>query len=179
MYAVGSLILYGRTGVCRVEDVTELPAAGEKGEVRAFYLLRPLYQNGTIMAPVKSVDDGTLPSRPIMSRAEAGAFVKELPALEAEPCRSHSQNLLREHYRRQLEDPTSRGLALLIRSIYRKNQEARAANRRPGAVDQRFLEEAEDLLYGELAAALGMTRDEVQDHMDAALGAKTAGAPQS
>ena len=84
MYANGALILYGRTGVCRVESVTERRLPGEK-QTAPYYLMRPLYQSGTIVAPVEKVEDGTLFSRPIMDREQAQAFIQALPTVPVEP----------------------------------------------------------------------------------------------
>lgn len=158
LYAAGTLILYGRTGVCRVEGVTERTLPGEK-EPTLFYLLRPQYQNGTISAPVEKVEDGTIFSRALMSREQARAFIEALPTLPATPYYNQNLNQLRDHYRQQLQSLTALDLAQLIRSIYQKRQESK--NRKLSVVDQRFMDEAEGLLYGELAAALGISREEV------------------
>ena len=162
MYQAGTLILYGRTGVCRVEGVAERTPPGGRKPV-SYYLLRPLYQAGTIAAPVEKVEDGAIASRPIIGREQAQALIEALPALPAEPYHSQNLNQLRDHYRQQLQSLTVLDMARLIRSIYAKGQEEERRKRKLSAVDQRFLEEAETLLYGELAAALGIGRDEVRD----------------
>jgi len=160
LYAAGTLILYGRTGVCRVEGVTEKKLPGERQPV-LFYLLRPLYQNGTIAVPVEKVEDGTIFTRTLMSREQARDFITALPALPAEPYHSENLNQLKDYYRRQMQCLTSIDLARLIRSIYRKRQEAESRKRKLSVVDQRVMDEAEALLYGELAAALDISREEV------------------
>lgn len=164
MYTAGTLILYGRTGVCRVESVTEKAVPGGTGS-RAYYLLRPLYQNGTIAAPVEKLEDGTIFSRPLMSREQAQALIESLPTLPAEPYHNQNLNQLRDHYRQQLQSLAGPDLAQLVRSIYAKKQEAIVRNRKLSVVDQRFMDEAESLLYGELASALGIGRDEVQGYI--------------
>lgn len=50
MFQPGDLVVYGPTGVCRVEAVTcPKPAPGEKE--RPYYQLRPLHQDGVIYTP--------------------------------------------------------------------------------------------------------------------------------
>ena len=66
MYQIGDLIVYGSTGVCRVEAV-ETPRHRPGEEERQYYLLRPLYQDGTIRIPV----DTKVFMRPVISREEA------------------------------------------------------------------------------------------------------------
>jgi len=170
MYAVGTLILYGRTGVCRVEDVADRVPPGERA-ARRYCLLRPLYQSGTIAAPVDKLEDGTIFSRPLMSEREARAFIASLPSLRAEPYHNQNLNQLKDHYRQQLQSLTCRDLALLIRSIYRKKQELETRGKKLSVVDQRFMEEAEALLFGELAAALGIDRDQVRGTIEELLSA--------
>ncbi|MBR1660625.1 MAG: hypothetical protein IJ705_09935 [Oscillospiraceae bacterium] len=157
MYAVGDLILYGRTGVCRVEEIDEPAPRGEEA-ARRFYRLRPLYQNCSIRVPV----EGKVFSRPIVSRGEAESLIRRMPELEAEPYYNRNLNQLREYYRKSLESCRCEDLAMLTKSLYRKKREAEASRRKFGTVDERYMKEAEDLLYGELAAALEIERGDVQ-----------------
>jgi len=78
----GRLILYGQASVCRVEGVVEWTLPGEKGPI-PFCLLRPLYQNGTISAPVEKVEDRTIFSRALMNWKQAQELIEVLPALPA------------------------------------------------------------------------------------------------
>ncbi len=169
MYATGTLILYGRTGVCRVEGIAERALSGRKGTA-PYYLMRPLYQDGTIGAPVEKMEDGTIFSRPIMNREQAQALIRALPSLSAEPYHNQNMNQLKEHYRQQLSSFSCRDMARLLSSIYAKKQEAEGRKRKLGAVDQRFMEETEALLYGELAAALEIDRAEVPSYIASTLG---------
>jgi len=164
VYKIGEKILYGRTGVCVVEEIVSKRLSGEK-EDRLFYTLRPLYQSCSISIPV----DSKVFSRPIMSADEAKALIVTLPTLEAEPCREKNLNRLRDHYREIIESCEGRRLAMLGISIYRKKLEAEAARRKLGAVDERFMKEAEELLFGELAAALGIERTSVHDFIKKSL----------
>lgn len=168
MYQTGQFILYGKTGVCRVDGTVSRTVPGRKTP-RLYYVLHPLYQKESIWAPVENVDNGMIFTRPIMSRDEAQAFIEKLPALEAEPYYSQNLGQLREHYRQQFENLTGEDLASLICSIYHKKERAKAENRKLGTVDQQFIDDAENLLFGELAAALGIDRDQVRDYISETL----------
>ena len=50
-------------------------------------------------------------------------------------------------------------------SIYLKWRQAEAQKRRLGMVDERYMKQAERLLYGELAAALDIPYEEVQPYI--------------
>lgn len=51
-------------------------------------------------------------------------------------------------------------------SIRAKRRQLSDQNRRLGMVDERFLKQAEQLLYGELAVALRLSPEEVQADVD-------------
>ena len=85
MYQVGELIVYGGTGVCRVEAV-ETPQQRGPEAGRQYYLLKPLYQDGTIRIPV----DSKVFMRPVISRQEAEALIDAIPGMHAEAC--HERN---------------------------------------------------------------------------------------
>ena len=156
MYQVGDLILYGRTGVCCVKEIVE-----DKNGTK-FYTLCPLYQNCNISSPVGS---GKVYSRPIITREEAEALIAQMPSVAAQPYYNRNLNQLREYYRSQLESPDCATLILLVKSLYVKKKEAEEQMRKFGAVDERFMKEAENLLFGEFAAALDIERDEVEKYI--------------
>ena len=78
MFAAGDLVIYGGEGVCRVESVG-MPETEGIDKTKAYYTLSPLYRTGQVMTPV---DTGVL-MRPVMTPAEADAFLTALPELPA------------------------------------------------------------------------------------------------
>jgi len=154
MFQPGDLIVYGRTGVCRVEGIEEY-----KGQ--AFYVLSPLYQNCDIKTPV----DGKVFMRPVITREEADELIDMIPQVEAQPCESKALRELTEHYQSLLNCHECKDLVELTMSIYAKKKAAEKEKRKFGVVDERFLREGEALLYGELAAALDIPVDEVPGYI--------------
>ena len=51
MFQPGDLVVYGATGVCRVEEIT-CPNPTGLDRNRQFYLLKPLRQDGIIDTPL-------------------------------------------------------------------------------------------------------------------------------
>ena len=68
-----------------------------------------------------------------------------------------------EHYETRIKSHSCRDLMELTMSIYRKRDEVHSRKKKLGSVDLRFMKRAEDLLFGELAAALDIPRDQVTD----------------
>ena len=94
MFQPGDLVVYGPTGVCRVEAVTcPKPAPGEKE--RPYYQLRPLHQDGVIYTPA---DQTKIPIRPVISAQEADALIDEISSIHATAYHAPSLQLLSRHY---------------------------------------------------------------------------------
>lgn len=155
MYELGSLILYGRTGVCRVEEIKTDPATGA-----VYYVLQPLYQTCCVTIPANNPKVFT---RPIITREQALELISRMPTMEAEPYHNRNLNQLRAYYLEQLDCRSCEGLAKLAKSIFLKRQQAEQQKKKFGVIDERFLKEAENLLFGEFAAVLGIARNEVEN----------------
>lgn len=176
MFQPGELVIYGTTGVCRVEELTRPNTSGPDRE-KLFYLLKPLHQDGIIYTPVES---GKVPMRAVISAEEAEAIIDLIPSMEAEAYHGATLQALAQHYQLAVRSTECRDLMELMMSIYAKRRQAESQNRRLGMVDERFMKQAERLLYGELSVALGIPMDDVQPYIaqrvDGDLPGGTAGA---
>ena len=156
MYQAGELVVYGAEGVCRVAAIGPLEMRGaQKGT--DYYTLTPLYGTGKIFIPV----DTNVSIRPVMTRAEAEALIDRIPEIPEEVYENNNPRLLNEHYQALLKSYDCVDLVRLIRAIYAKGQRGR----RLGQVDERTFKKAEEMLHGELAAALDILPDQVKDYI--------------
>ena len=160
MFATGDLIVYGGTGVCRVEGVETPKMKGTDGK-RQYYMLKPLYQDGTIMIPV----DTKIFMRPVISAKEAEALIDMIPSVRAEAYHDRNFTQLAAHYEQSIGTHDCSDLVELIMSIYAKKQYVESQNRKFGQVDARYMKRAENLLYGELSVALDMPMDDVRGYI--------------
>ena len=161
MFQPGELLVYGTTGVCRVEEITT-PDITRADRGRRYYLLKPLYQDGVIYAPV---DSDKVPIRPVISREEAEAIIDLIPSIRAEACRAPTLQVLAQHYQSAVRSHDCKELLELMMSIYAKQRQAEAQKRRLGMVDERYMKQAERLLYGELSVALNIPYEDVQPYI--------------
>ena len=164
MFRTGELVLYGGTGVCRVEDIVqkELPDG-----TRDYYVLQPLYQDCVISTPVNSTK---VFIRSVITREQAEELIDKIPSVKAKAYHNRVLRQLAEHYEQSLKSHDCEDLVKLTMSIYAKKQDMIRQNRKFGAVDERFMKRAEELLFGELGAALGIDKDEVPDYIAARVG---------
>lgn len=159
MYDIGQLIVYSSRGVCRVKDIQMMRVDNEE---RLYYKLEPLFQDCSILIPTDSSETFV---RPIMTREEAENLIDQIPTIHAEAFHSHATREVAEHYEAVLNTHDTLELLEMTMSIYAKKKYAERHNRKFGSVDEHFMKRAEDLLFGELSAALCIPRNEVQQYI--------------
>lgn len=158
-FAIGDLIVYGETGVCRVEDVVEKEFLGV---VCPCYKLQPLYQSCMIFTPA---DNEAVFMRRIISQEEASALIEGYSSVAPEDCPPASPRELAERYDKIIKLHDCSALIKLSVSIRAKREVLAEKKKKLSAVDERYLKRAEDLLLGELAAALGTDKQSVSSQI--------------
>lgn len=161
MYRIGELVLYENIGVCKVLDIV-LRDAVQEGEGQLYYMLSPLYQNYIIYALVHATK---VFMRPIISRAEAERIVGLISTTRTKAYHNRILSQLSEHYDALLKTHDCSDLVKLTVSLHAKKQDVERQKRKLGAMDERFMKRAEELLFGELAAALEIQKDKVPQYI--------------
>lgn len=167
MYQVGDKIIYGSNGVCVIDEIKMIETPHTL-EARPYYVIRPMFQDCKISVPV----DTTVFMRPVISAAEADALVDSIPGISAEPYYNSALRQLQEYYDMKLSSHKCEDLVELTMSLYRKKKKTEEQKRKFGAIDERYMKRAEDLLYGELSAALEIPKDDVPQYIEDRLTAK-------
>lgn len=157
MFQKGDLIVYGNTGVCKVEDVGIPQHVSAAQEGRQYYTLTPVHSTGTIYAPV----DSPVFMRKVITPQQAMDLIASIPHIRENPCRNRDQKLLAEHYRSLLQSHDCQDLVQLIKTVYLKQQTMNECGKKPGITDMQYRKRAEILLHGELSAVLGIPLEEI------------------
>ena len=161
MFKSGELIYYGKTGVCEVVDVVARPNKSAGGS-DLYYQLKPFYQTCLISVPV---DNDKIYIRKIITEDEVYSLISAIPDMDDTAFYCSNLNQLKDHYRQIIDSRDNYELMRLILSVRRKRTEVIANKKKLGAVDEKFLRDAEGLLYGEFAAVLGIDRDDVEGYI--------------
>ena len=163
MLCIGDKVVYGNMGVCTVKDITERgPRAAEGGG--KYYVLEPVYQSCVIYAPA---DNPKVFIRPVISAERANQLIDMIPNMRTEAFHSGTIQGLAEHYKAALDTHDCEDLIELVMSIYAKKLAAESRSRKIGTVDARFMKQAEELLNGEFAQALGIPKEAVPAYIAA------------
>lgn len=156
MFQINDIVLYGAEGVFKIAEIAEMDFKGEKTE---YYVLKSLYnKTATIFVPAGN-KDLLAKMRKVLSPEEIYHIVKEMPDenliwIEDENCR------LKE-YKEILLKGEHREIIKLIKTLYLHKQEQLKIGKNLHKVDERFLKDAEKLLYDEFAYVLKIKPEQV------------------
>ncbi len=163
MFEKGTCIVYGNTGVCRVEEIGPIHGISGSDPEKVYYRLKPVRTGGTIYAPV----DTKVFMRRVMTRQEADELIRQMPSISEEVCSSKDQRILNEHYKASLRTHSCEELVRLIKSVYAKNRRLIQKGKKVGKTDVEYRKKAEALLYDELSVSLEVPFEKVKAYVQA------------
>ena len=160
MFEIGTCIICGQHGVCRVEAIGPLKLYDSSPE-KEYYTLNPLYsKGGVIYVPA---DSDKIVMREIISQDEAEKLIKEIDRIEE--LRIENEKRRDDIFKKALRSCDYREWVQIIKTLYIRRQKRIALGKKVTASDERYLKAAEDNLYGELAIALGIQKKEVEKYV--------------
>ncbi len=160
MFKQGDLIIYSNEGVCRVEEIC--PHKGLSGGEKLYYRLAPVYGSGFIFIPV----DTKVFMRSVITKEDAENLIAKIPEIKSAAIDTNNQKMLSEYYRSSFTSHKCEDLLQLIKTVYVKTQKLIINGKKPGQTDRRYMKRAEELLHGELAAALEIPFDDVGEYIE-------------
>lgn len=158
MFEVNELVVYENSGVCRIESIEEVSfPSGPK----TCYILKPVYtKEGTIYSPVNNPN---VMMRPVITKEEAMDLIHSIPETEVQTFEGLRASELEGKYRDAARSQKCHDLIPLAMAIYKKTRNARKAGKKVSELDDRFLKRLNDQIDGELAIALGIGKEDVQE----------------
>lgn len=166
MYSVNERIHYGGSGVCVIQEIATMRFGRSREQ---YYVLKPVYQNSSVIyVPVQN-EQLTAKMRPVMSKEEVDRLIDsmdEIPtAWEEDP------QLRKANFDALLRSNECRSLIILIKTLNAHRERRQASGKTLHVADEGFLREAQRLLYDEFAGALGIQPDQVREYIRTKLGA--------
>ena len=158
MFKVGEYVVYGNTGVCKVEGIGPLSIGSSDKD---YYTLVPVYgRNSRIYA---AVDSDKVIIRPIMTRQESDALIDEME--EIGTLFIGDEKRREEIYKETMKTCDCKEWMRIIKTLYSRKMDRLSKGKKVTSSDERYLQMAEENLYGELAFSLQMPKEEVEEFM--------------
>lgn len=158
MYRVGEFVVYGVTGVCRVERVGEINLS-ESSKGKKYYTLVPVYAKGSkLFTPI---DSKKVLIRHVLTKEEALSLIDEIPDIDEIWVEDIKKREI--IYKETLRKCDCRECIRIIKTLYLRNEMRVQSGKKISGYDERYLHAAKEFLYGELAIALGIGKDQVEE----------------
>ncbi len=156
MFKVDETILYGTDGVCRIADMIQKNIDGKNKD---FYVLRPIYDSSATIFVPKDNSELTGRMKRVISAEEAHELIRNMP--EEETIWIENESERKEKYKAIITNGDRRKLVQLVKTLYLHQKDQKSKGRKLHMCDERFLKDAERILYDELALVLDIGRSQV------------------
>ena len=158
MFSVGELLIYGTNGVCRVDEVCSSPF--DAADTRLFYKLTPTPDRANLVI-YTPVDNEKVVIRPLMSEREARELLDSLSEIGVIEVPLEKKR--RDIYRELVATAEPKVYVSIIKTVAQRREEFKRTRRRLPDIDNDAEHIAKTGLYGELAAVLGLSREEIHE----------------
>ena len=142
MYKIGSIVVYGTEGLCKICDITERTFGKETSE---YYVLSPLSNEAETVFVPKNNEKVLKRMRSILSRERASELLEAAPSEYGEWVENDRER--QQMYKQILLCGSSEDLLMMTRALYLHQIELLERGRKLHAADERFLKEAEKMLF--------------------------------
>lgn len=160
MYKIGELVVYGTYGVCEISNIgsIDLPMIDK---TKQYYTLTPYYKREDVV--YASVENDSTIMRSVITKEDANALIKQIPDIKETVISNEKE---RENtYKTTIRTCDVTQLIGIIKTISRRKNERLINGKKVTVLDERYLKQASEQLYGELAVALDMDKADIENYI--------------
>lgn len=161
MFTVNDLIIYGAHGICKIAGIEEKDFMGVKEK---YFVLKPVKKsdNSTYFVPTGN-ETLAAKMRKLLSEEEINELIDAMANEQANWIANENQR--KEKYKAIISEGNHTELIKMIKAIFFEKKEREANGKRLHASDERFLKDAEQLLYGEFQYVLKLNEEELMAYI--------------
>ncbi len=163
MFNIGDLVVYNKTGVCRVNSVGKSTVIKSDSD---YYTLKPLHSPDTIYVPV----DTKAYMRAIMDKDEAQALILRLDEIPEKLCTDRRLAVQKEFYGAAIQSHNFEEIIGIIKGLYTKSTRPTAGTKPLTSTETQFFAAAKSLFEQEISASLDIELESVPQYIQTALG---------
>ena len=152
MFKVDDYIMYGRTGVCKVVDITNEKFIN--GEERKYYVLSPIHNNNNTIIKIP-LDNTKVPMRKIISKEDVTSLINDIPNMEILWIDDEKKRMA------QFETMLKSGQCEELIKLISNKRHSKKLNK----ADKEIIKEAERLVNEEFAIILNISPKEVNSYI--------------
>lgn len=160
MFKIGDYVAHYKQGICEVTNIGKLDISCSDKK-KEYYTLKPLYdQAGTLYTPVSNEKNQI---REVITGEEAKKLIEEMPEIDTIWVADEKRR--EAFYKEALMKNECKEWIAIIKTSYLRKMKRLASGKKSINVDEKYLSIAERFLYGELAVALDMNKDDVKEYI--------------
>ena len=160
MFKENDMVVYGAHGVCKIVGTTEKDFKKEK---KIYFVLKPVNNDSSTFFVPSDNEKLISKMRKILSEEEINKLIASMPNEKANWI--ENENERKEKYRSIISEGNHIELIKMIKAIFFKKKEREVNKKRLHASDERFLQDAEQLLYGEFQYVLNLNEDQLMTYI--------------
>ena len=156
MFHIGDFVVNTNNGICEIKEAVTMNMSGTDKE---YYLLVPITeQTAKVYIPV---DMASHRIRLAMSKKDALELTESIKDIDEAYIENEKER--EKTYKEALNSRDPKRLVGIIKTLYLRRQERVEAGKKNTAVDERYFKLAENHLHSELAFALQVDKEKVQE----------------
>ncbi|MBE6863087.1 MAG: transcriptional regulator [Ruminococcus flavefaciens] len=164
MFNINDAVVYASYGVCMITSVETRDFSGEDVE---YYVLQPVDDDkNKFYVPVEN-SELQKKMRRVCTRQEVEEIISVMPDEDFIWIEDDSER--KEVYRNIISEGDRHKLVMLIKTLYIHRRELSGQKRKLHSHDEKYLNEAENMLYDEFAYVLEIPRSDVVDYIKKAI----------
>lgn len=157
MFEIGEYVVYGNTGICKIEDITTLDMPGANSD-RLYYVMSSVRNNGNrVFLPV---DNTKVVLRAVMNEEAVNELlgrIDEIPEIQAD-----NDKVREERYKEFSKGCDCENWVAIIKTVASRKKERMAQGKKITATDERYSRMAGEHLYSELSFVLGKEISDIE-----------------
>lgn len=158
MFEIGDYIIYGNSGVCKIEKIGPMEMRGIAKD-KLYYTLTPVFiKSSKVFTPI---DNKKVVMRSILSREEANELLSQLDCINE--LQVDEDKKREESYREAIRTYDCKEYIKVIKTAYQKEQEKLASGKKVTYSDDKYLRIAKESLCQELSVSLEIDQDKIDE----------------
>ena len=144
MFKVNDVVVYGSQGVCEIIGIDERKIDGVS---RTYFVLKPKDDRGATCYIPTWNEKALANMRKVMTKQEVDALIDSMPSKI--PNWIANEKDRKESYKNILASRDQSAIISMVQALFSHKKEREAEGKRMHMSDERFLKDAEQLLYNE------------------------------